>query len=109
VNVANSHRFSRPSRQRAQCPHAGHPAGDARAERLDATDDLVPGDDRQAPGCQVALRQLQVGAADTARRHAQQQLPLARLGHGQVAQRERRLRRRRGPLEQQRAHGAQRP
>ena len=92
MNVACAQRFSRPRAALvAAAVGAGQPgdagaiadlpAVDAGADRLDAPDDLVPGDDRTLAHREVTLAQLQVGAADAARGDAQEKLARAgRLG-----------------------------
>lgn len=43
---------------------ANLPIGHVRAGGLDSPDDLVPGDDRQRPGFEIAFDDVKIGAAD---------------------------------------------
>ena len=100
VNSACSQRFSSPRRQKRQVssvwcsqgtPTRSPTASGARArlaarrdelgagaERHDLADDLVAGDDGRAVRRQLALEDVQVGAADAAGQHAEQHLARAR-------------------------------
>src|SRR5205807_224125 len=64
-------------------------AGGARAQGLDVAHDLVPGDDGGTLGEQVALGQVQVGAAHPAGGHTDPDLARSRLGNLPLAQLER--------------------
>src|SRR5262249_40061173 len=59
---------------------ADHKARRAGPNRVDDTNDFVAGHDMDAVDREVALRDMQVGAAHTAHRHAHAHLALARLG-----------------------------
>ncbi len=85
------HRFSSPRRQNRQVPHVRRSQAmptrwpsskrDAPAtESLDGADDLVPGDDTGRVRREVALGEVQVGAADAA--HGDPDEDLARAGSG---------------------------
>ena len=91
VKRAFGHRFSRPLVQYSQVPsvHPSHgtptrsptfSAALARAARLDGADDLVAEDPRRRGDLDLAVEQVQVGAADRAGVDADQQLARARLG-----------------------------
>ncbi len=73
-------------------------------ERHDLADDLVAGDDGRAVRRQLALEDVQVGAADAAGQHPQQDLARTRLGHREPNEPERRLRRGSGRRQLHRAH-----
>ena len=53
-------------------------AVDARADRVDHPHRLVPGDHAGAPHCELALDDVEIGAADRARAHRDPHLALAR-------------------------------
>src|SRR5438876_831611 len=61
-------------------PLAGAQRRDAGAYRLDGADDLVAGHHRQAGHRQLAVDEMEVGAADRAGAHPQPHLAGARLG-----------------------------
>ena len=65
------------------------------------TDDLVPGHERQLGLGQLAIDDVEVGAAHAAGRDCDEDLARARLGIGQLGLAERRARR----VEDHRAHG----
>ena len=65
---------------------AGRPSRDAGAQGLDPADDLVAGHDRKPPRRQIALGDLQVGAANATGEHAQEQLTFDRFRSGNVAE-----------------------
>jgi len=54
---------------------------DARTARDDASDDLVPGDERRPVRLQLALDDMKIGAAHAAGRDAEQNRAVARLGN----------------------------
>ena len=94
MNRARSQRFSRPvaavrGTRRTVQPSHGTPTRSPsanrrrRAERLDLADDLVAEDERQLRARQLAVDDVQVGAADAAREHAEEHLPgrRRRVGH----------------------------
>ena len=64
-------------------------SAEALTERLDAPHDLVARDEGQPVGREVAFDDVEVGAADAARRDAHGDLPGSCHGIGHVAQRER--------------------
>jgi hypothetical protein len=72
-------------------PHAITPleAATARTRSLHAADGLVARDQRQAPGRQVPLDDVEVGPADRAGGHADEQLARARHRVGQLGRLER--------------------
>jgi hypothetical protein len=72
----------------------------ARSRFDDAPDDLVAGHDRQARDVDLAVEEMQVGAAHAARGDVEQQLPGTRLGRGTIGGHEGRSR----TLEDHRAH-----
>ncbi len=74
-------------------------------ERHHLADDLVSGDDGRAVRRQLALQDVQVGAADAAGQHPQEDLARTRLGHRQLDEPERRLRRGSRRRQLHRAHG----
>ena len=76
----------------------------ARPERHDLADDLMTGDDGRAVRRQLALEDVQVGAADAAGQHPQEDLARTRLGHRELDEPERRLRHRSGRRQLHRAH-----
>ena len=78
----------------AQPRHADPPAV------VGAPDDLVAEDQREVPGVELAVAQVQVGAADAARLDAQLQLPRPRLRLGDLGEPQRPA----GRVEQHRAH-----
>ena len=87
---ARSHRFSRPERQYAQSPHVqpSHGHADAALGALDRPDDLVAEHARRSVDRDLPVEQVQVGPADPAGLHAQQQLPAGRFRDGSLGQRE---------------------
>jgi hypothetical protein len=86
-------------------PLAGPDAGGARAAFEHPADDLMPGNDGQAPRRQVALDHVQIGAADPADADAKQHLAGAGTGFGKLAQHERRRLDRGLAIENPGAHG----
>jgi hypothetical protein len=70
------------------------------SDRLDCAHDLMSEYSRRGCDLHLAVQQVQVGAADSARMHAQQQLALARAWNRQLA----RLQRHPYLLEGHRAH-----
>ena len=99
---ARSQRFSRPARQYGHAPHVqpSHgtptrsPGENASGARHDLGDDLVTGDERELRPGQLAVDDVQVGAADAAREHAEERLSRAGLGIGQLGLPKRRASRR---------------
>ena len=86
MNRARSQRFSRPLA--AVAALAAGPAEPRDAEPaavLGLADDLVARDERQLRPVELAVDDVQVGAADAARAHAQQHLSIARNGHRHFA------------------------
>ena len=77
----------------------------AGSERHDLADDLVAGDDGRAVRRQLALQDVQVGAAHAAGQHPQEDLARTRLGHRELDEPERRLLRGSGRRQLHRAHG----
>ena len=76
----------------------------AGSERDDLADDLMAGHHGRAVRRQLALEDVQVGAADAAGQHPQQDLARTRLGHRELDEPERRLRRRSRRRQLHRAH-----
>ena len=76
----------------------------AGTERHDLADDLVAGNDGRAVRRQLALQDVQVGAADAAGQHPQEHLARTRLGHRELDEPERRLRHGGGRRQLHRAH-----
>src|SRR3972149_4852994 len=72
---------------------------------LHGSDPLVAGDDRETPGGEVSLDHVEVGSTDPADAHADQDLPGARRGVGNIPQGERGRLDRAGPVEDRRFHG----
>ena len=76
----------------------------AGAERHDLADDLMAGDDGRAVRRQLALQDVQVGAAHAAGQHPQEDLARTRVGHRELDKPERRLRHGGGRRQLHRAH-----
>ena len=89
-------------------PVADAPAGGLGAHRDDPAHRLVSGHDRQPPGGEIALRQLEVGAADRAGGNRQHDLVRRRPGIGAIDRHEGAARRRRRRPQLQRVHRAAR-
>ena len=85
-------------------PVAGPEPGRSRAGGGDLPDHLVPWSDAGRPGRQVTLGQVQVGPADPAADHPDQQLTRAGLGHRPVDQPQRPGRHRPGLVHHPCAH-----
>ena len=77
---------------------------DTPAVRLDAGDDLVAEDARRMRDVDLAVEEVQVGAADAAGEHPQQELARTRLGHGHLREPQWRA----DALEEHRPHAAAR-
>ena len=77
---------------------------DAPAVRLDAGDDLMSEDARRMRDLDLPVEEVQVGAADAAGEHPQQELARTRLGHGHLREPQRRA----DALEEHRPHAAAR-
>ena len=73
-----------------------------RTDGADASDDLVADDQRQLWLGQLAIDQVEIGAADSAGRHVEAHLTRARLGCGQLSE----AKRRGGALQEHRLHAA---
>src|SRR5262249_38265709 len=73
-------------------PVAWRKASDIGADRRHPSDDLVPGHDRQLRINELAVNDMQIGAADAASGNLDQDLACARRGYGPLARDERRAR-----------------
>ena len=76
------------------------PDGEALAAGDDGADHLVSEDERELRLCQLAVDDVEIGAADAAGGHREQHLSGTRLGVGEVGLAERRA----GPVEDHGSH-----
>ena len=98
---ARTHRFSRPERQYAHSPQVQPSHGTPTRRPSSAIpDDLVAEHEREMARLELAVAQVQVGAADPARLDAQLQLPGRRLRLRDLGEPQRAA----GLVEQHRAH-----